>query len=377
MVRFLRSKYFRFLSRIIPKKKGLWVFVPTNYDGFFRGNLRQVFHYIRENEKHITVFAVDIKHAESARNGIFSSHHIISHHNIFISIWLKLRAELILVDASGSLFSGNFKVAILWHGVGFKNTGAMCLNNSVAIERTAAVKKKIIFITAGSEADRDKQTKSFLTENVYVTGYPRNDVLFDTLNVSAIKKSLGLNGFNRVIAYAPTFRDIPLVQPFSSKFLQKLQGKLEKENAVFILKRHPIDEFTRVDGRFKNIMDMTDRNCDVQDLLKVSDILISDYSSIVTDFALLRRPIVFYLYDHEHYLEHCRDFYYNLDEVLPGPFAKDESALFRLIFDTEWFCDDEYMKKYEKFVSFFHFYQDAGSTKRVVNRLKEILGKSS
>lgn len=102
-----------------------------------------------------------------------------------------------------------------------------------------------------------------------------------------------------------------------------------------------------------------------------TDILITDYSSIVTDFILTERPIIFYFFDYEDYINHSRKFYYDLLSILPGPFAYDEWELYNLLLNIDWFQDPNYIKRYQAFINMFHEYKDGRSCLRLNKKLQE------
>ena len=104
---------------------------------------------------------------------------------------------------------------------------------------------------------------------------------------------------------------------------------------------------------------------DINDLYIASDLLITDYSSVFFDYSILQRPIIFYMYDLEHYANEMRGFYLSLDE-LPGPIVKDEDALIDEIKKADGWQADE---KYREFVKRFNPYEDGNSSKRVLARI--------
>ena len=83
------------------------------------------------------------------------------------------------------------------------------------------------------------------------------------------------------------------------------------------------------------------------------------------DYSILERPVIFYMYDLEHYANEMRGFYLSLDE-LPGPIVKDETALIEEIKKTEGWTADE---KYREFVKRFNPYEDGNSSKRVLAKI--------
>ena len=104
---------------------------------------------------------------------------------------------------------------------------------------------------------------------------------------------------------------------------------------------------------------------DINDLYIASDLLVTDYSSVFFDYANLERPIIFYMYDLEHYANEMRGFYLSLDE-LPGPIVRDEYALISEIkASKEWKPDAKYLGFKER----FNPYEDGNSSKRVLYRV--------
>ena len=106
---------------------------------------------------------------------------------------------------------------------------------------------------------------------------------------------------------------------------------------------------------------------DINDLYIASDILVTDYSSVFFDFSILGKPVIFYMYDLEHYANEMRGFYLSLDE-LPGPIVRDEDALIDEIRRTDgWTADNKYLE----FKKRFNPYEDGNSSKRVLKRVIE------
>ncbi|MGL5126224.1 MAG: CDP-glycerol glycerophosphotransferase family protein, partial [Fusobacteriaceae bacterium] len=88
---------------------------------------------------------------------------------------------------------------------------------------------------------------------------------------------------------------------------------------------------------------------DIQELYMASDILITDYSSVFFDYALLKKPIIFYPYDYEHYKNKERGFYFEYDKIVPGPIAHNQKELLKLLLKLE-----EDKKVYENKINVFN-----------------------
>ena len=114
----------------------------------------------------------------------------------------------------------------------------------------------------------------------------------------------------------------------------------------------------------EDIYNVSDYN-DINDLYIISDLLITDYSSVFFDYSVLKRPIIFYMYDLEDYKHNLRDFYIDLKE-LPGPIVEKEKDLIKAIEKSKDFKVDA---KYKKFNDRFTYLEDGEASKRVVNKI--------
>ena len=114
------------------------------------------------------------------------------------------------------------------------------------------------------------------------------------------------------------------------------------------------------------IYDVSDYS-DINDLYILGDLIITDYSSVFFDYANLKRPMMFYMYDLSDYKNNMRDFYIDLDE-LPGPIVEKEEDLYNEIanIDNYW---KKYDKKYEKFNKKYNYLDDENSSKRVLDEI--------
>ena len=162
--------------------------------------------------------------------------------------------------------------------------------------------------------------------------------------------------------YSPTFRDND-----KDKFKLKLdidlmKEKLEKLGYILFLRLHPSikkDDIS-VDNIFSYDFSKYEQ---VSDLFIVSDILISDYSSIIFEFSIMKKPILFYSYDVEEYIKD-RGFYYNYYEFIPNKINYTTEEVINSIINKEWD-----LERIEEFARYFFNPFDGNSTERV---LKEV-----
>lgn len=354
---------------LVPKKKNSFVFVPLHDHHNISGNIATLFSYLQKNHPEIDVLLVTYrknKYNEAVAKGFPAK--LLK----YGFLWNLIRAEYIILDSHTKLFyKGNFKLIQLWHGAGYKNFDLLA--EEYVDEGTLKWKKKIYpkyeLITATSESDRQKKNASFGVTCSRITGIPRFDVFFNSTD--NYKKEFGLDTYRTVITYAPTFRDYATGNAFTDSFWSKLQVFLEQESAVFVIKKHPLEEHLNPPTHFKNIMDLSSAN--VENLLLATDVLITDYSSIATDFSLTNKPILIYAYDFEEYLERCRSMFYDLKEILPKPIMYEENELlYRLGNLEELSVNLEYRKSYNNFKETFHKYKDGSSSKRVFEEIQKL-----
>lgn len=359
------------ISYIIPKKKDYYAFFPTVYTkGEFYGNVKALMSYIAQNHSEIetVLLSLDKGVIQKAQSNDFATKR-----TILGITWASLRAEHILINTAtaGDFRIGRFSIIQLWHGSGFKEVGLLRPDYKYQVDRLKLNFKKFKLIISTSKSDAKKQNTSFNSTAAVVTGYPRNDLFFqDKSHFNDLKIKYGLKKYNRIISYTPTFRDYKSPTPFSEVFYQNLQSFLEKSNTVFIIKKHPADKFFKFPETFKNIQDLSHKFSNTQELLLITDLLISDYSSIITDFALTKKPILIYPYDLKQYKEKSRPMYYDIEKILPQPFIKDENDLLEKLKDESWMKTPLAINSYENFVQTFHQYLDGNSSKRVMEALQ-------
>ncbi len=202
---------------------------------------------------------------------------------------------------------------------------------------------------------------------ILTTGYPRTDRLFAFSENDAVdmKKKLNLPINKKIILYAPTWR---VRNRFDMMLdLDRMRGALSEEYILLIRLHHLTAAAYIVPEDRKFIFDLTSYQY-VEDLYNISDILITDYSSVMFDFALLNKPMIFYVYDIEEYSEHLRGMYIDFKNEAPGPLAHSTDELVRMIqnIDSEV---EKCKKKMENFMKKFLTYEKENSCELIVKRV--------
>jgi len=275
------------------------------------------------------------------------------------------------------LLPGRFNKIETWHGMGVKEVfwrvppvfnlpGLKQIIKKLAIHESKSYKA----IITCSDSLQDRAYSVFQNNNIKIIGYPRNDVFFDKSSVyNNFYEKLKLEQYDKVILYCPTYREDLLPRnPFSKEFYIQLNNYLKSKNFILLDKRHINEEINQDYLSLSNIVDISNKIDDLQDLLVYTDIMITDYSSAFVDFCLTERPIIFYPYDYEEY-EKTRgliDYF----KYLPGFIARTETELLNYIKTLDKITlDENYKKKYQMIKNVYHFYQDGKSSERLFNLL--------
>ncbi len=206
-------------------------------------------------------------------------------------------------------------------------------------------------------------------ENILIeTGYPRNDLLyrFDSEFVSEQKRKLGIPEDKKVILYAPTFRDnqhngAGYVYDLALDF-DRLQKELEDEYVILLRVHYFVARQFDFESSGGFVYDVSSLD-DITPLYTISDILVTDYSSVFFDYANLKRPMIFYMYDMEEYANDIRGFYIDLSE-LPGPIVKTEDELIRAIREAD---GQSYDDVYSAFNKKYNSLDDGNASRRVAD----------
>ncbi|MBY0097112.1 bifunctional glycosyltransferase/CDP-glycerol:glycerophosphate glycerophosphotransferase [Mesobacillus maritimus] len=206
-------------------------------------------------------------------------------------------------------------------------------------------------------------------------GYPRNDLLYAPdrmVRASQIKKALGIPEEKKVVLYAPTWRDDDFYEPGKYKFdlkldLKKMKDKLGEQYVVALRMHYFIADNLNIEG-LEGFAYNLSKYDDIAELYLISDILITDYSSVFFDYANLKRPILFYTYDLEKYRDQLRGFYIDFENEAPGPLLKTSGEVIETIQNIE-LIEKTYEKTYEEFYEKFCSWHDGKSTEKIVKRV--------
>lgn len=210
-------------------------------------------------------------------------------------------------------------------------------------------------------------------------GYPRNDVLFRDNNpekIAELKKSLGLPLDKKIILYAPTWRDDEYDATGKYEFRPKLDFKKLKDvfsgNAVMAVKYHYLIG-ERIDwSGFEGFVYPFNAQADINVLYLVSDVMITDYSSVMFDYSLLHKPMYFYAYDLEKYRDSLRGFYFDFLGEIPGPVSQTTDELIKDLSMSDEEFERLYGEKEKAFYKKFHTYENGTASDSIIKLIGEL-----
>lgn len=270
-----------------------------------------------------------------------------------------------------------------WHGTPLKKLGADI--QEVHMPGTTTEKYKKNFIYEANKWDYLISPNAYSTEifrrafaynnRIIETGYPRNDILFTHNNeqdIASIKNKLNIPLHKKVMLYAPTWRDDDYHSVGKYKLdlqldLSVMKEKLGEDYILLLRTHYLIADNIDLTGFEDFVYDFSYYG-DISELYLVSDLLVTDYSSVFFDFANLQRPILFFVYDIDQYREKIRGFYFEFEKYAPGPLVKTTDELITELKNIErkgYAPADSTMD----FMKRFCYLENGESTKRVVNKV--------
>ncbi|NBE97024.1 CDP-glycerol glycerophosphotransferase family protein [Nonomuraea sp. KC401] len=289
-------------------------------------------------------------HAALAR-----SRHIIA--NAFLPTWFRAREDQVVVQT--------------WHGTPAKHMG----NDQPHMQRdprppiwhrqAAEVRGWDLLLSQSPWATPVLRKAFGYKGEVLESGLPRNDVLTSPDRealAAAVRARLGLAPGKRVILYAPTWRDYDRKNAMVKLDLAKAREALGADHEILV-RAHPMQAMPAVPDIARDVTTYPD----IAELLLVTDVLVTDYSSVMFDFACTGRPIVFYGYDLAKYSSK-RGLYIDLPEQAPGPVLSTSAEVIDALRSIDEVAA-AHADRYDAFRATFAPKDDGKATARVVDHL--------
>ena len=359
------------ITKFFHLKKGNTVLFTSDSRAEMSGNFEYVYNeMLRQNlDKKYKIHALFKSNISVRRNFI----------DKFKFPYLLGKADYIFVDDFHPLlytvkFRKSQEIIQVWHAVGaFKTVGYSRTGKKGGPFFNSVNHRNYTKAFVSSETDIPFYGEAFgiKEQNIIPTGVPRTDILFDQDYEKAIvadmEEALPIVKGKQVILFAPTFRGSghhTAHYPFFKIDFARFARYCRENNAIVLFKMHPfVKNKLNIPREYQEyFVDVSDFR-EVNDILFITDILISDYSSLVYEFAVFKRPMLFYAFDLEDYIT-SRDFYEPYETFVPGKIVESFNdlivALDQKDFDVE---------KVEPFLDKHFKYQDGRSSERLVRNV--------
>ncbi|WP_455717267.1 CDP-glycerol glycerophosphotransferase family protein, partial [Anaerosporobacter sp.] len=281
-------------------------------------------------------------------------------------VWMRKRKDTVFIQT--------------WHGTPLKK---LVFDQEEVMSATPLYKKQVYeqsriwdYLISDNAFSTEVFGSAFLYDKeILESGYPRNDLLYqiDMDQIAKkIKRKLKLPANKKIILYAPTWRDDEYYDKGQYKFelhmdLVKYQKELGDEYIILVRTHYFISDQLDL-NQYKGFAHNVSKYDDISELYLISDICITDYSSVFFDYANLRRPILFYTYDLEKYRDMLRGFYLDIEKDVPGPLLFNDEQVIESIKNIEQ-VKIEYKKVYEDFCNRFCYLDDGNASKRIVEKV--------
>lgn len=303
--------------------------------------------------------------------------------NLFKYITLVASARIVITSHGCSKLKKSQTYIEVWHGVPLKKLGLPLGQGKITFAdkyiSSSETYSTILNACMGSESE------------YYITGFPRTDYFFrDNEKVLELFKSLGLNDDNKKIVFMPTFRKAlgrveseidrnTNVFGFNDVSVEEMNKLLVNENIEILMKLHPAEESKYKDSikdlsniRLITKENLLDNNLDIYEILRYSDGLITDYSSVYFDYLLLNKPIVFLDTDINEYSNNRGFMLEPLEIWRPGDSVKNYNEFIQTINNISQ-NNDANISKRELVTNIIFRFKDGKSCERLNKKILEIL----
>ncbi len=220
-------------------------------------------------------------------------------------------------------------------------------------------------------------------DRILEIGYPRNDVLVNRQNdqdyINEIRENLNIPQDKKVITYAPTWRDDEFIKKGQYLFnlqidLENLYQQIGDEYVILLRMHYLIANALDLSGYEDFAVDVSNYD-DVSEIFLISDALITDYSSVMFDYGILKRPQFFFAYDIEKYDKGLRGFYMDYKKDLPGPIFTDPQQLAESLKDIPK-VQNEYQDKIDAFYDRFCSVDNGKASQYIGDMIHENIEKN-
>lgn len=342
------------------KVKNQVLFITIRKDGKLEGNAKALYPFVKGKKK---IVAARLPHDEKTINKMVKA--VMSSKVIVTDDYLKYIRYFILKPEQ--------RVIQLWHACGaFKKFGQRGTNMTIKTDNATHAQYNLVCVSGSQIRDLYADAFNIDLKKVRAIGTPRTDDFFNQKLIEKTRKAIYhkypefKDSFN--IIYAPTFRDVGEGrQVFEPEIDFDRLSKSLLPNQQFIICPHPVMKNDIIPHKYDNIKVI--RDFSTNDLMFISDMLVTDYSSVIFEYALLNKPIAFYCYDLSKY---NRGFYLKYPDDLPGEIYTNQDEFEEFIRDGS---KHTISVKHQEFVDKYMTGCDGNSCERISKLINSYMGK--
>ncbi|MCR4715862.1 MAG: CDP-glycerol glycerophosphotransferase family protein [Lachnospiraceae bacterium] len=377
---------YRILAMILPLSKDVVIF-ESNVGRNYSGNVRSIYEYMIEqglDDKYRFVWSIeDTKTLIPGKTKIVRRTRLkYLYYMAIAKVWVSdSRMPKWLIKREGVTYIQT------WHGTPLKKLAldmdVLSMGGSTDVEKYRANFKANTstwdYLISQNHFSSETFRRCFdFKKEMLEIGYPRNDVLFKMNNekdIVSLKKRLKLPLDKKIILYAPTWRDDQFYEKSRYKFVSDMDYQhmmdVLGDEYIMIVKFHYLVQDNIDWSKYKGFIYEFNQHADIAELYLVADMLITDYSSVMFDYSLLKRPMFFFAYDMENYKNNLRGFYFDFLETAPGPIVETTKDLADSIKNYK---KEDWEVKYQEFHDKFNHCDDGLASKKVSDLIEKKLG---
>jgi len=380
------------LSTVVPKKENLWLYSCRQGDAFAE-NSRYLFEHTLQ--QHPTIDAIWITKSWRIRHELKELNYPVCFAYSPTGYWLSLRAACVFISNFGQSCADYNDYATgpkttkiqLWHGSPMKRIGEARVDlapASLVSQLRKRLKATFPFyknrtachkMLAASPKVASALSAAFNLQphHIWIAGYPKNDRWLSNVRRSEVIE--GSSSLERSVIYMPTWRDdCPQLFTHFDFDLERMNGNFKANNIHFYIKVHHfsvkelrvdingIDEKSNV-----HVLEIED----IYQSLEKYDLLVTDYSSILFDYLLADRPVVFAPFDYDDYIQNEVGFLSDYGELTPGLCAKNWKELEEHILTA--FAQDDFSDQRRRLCNVYNAQQGTNSCKNVIALTRKLM----
>src|SRR4051794_5830759 len=274
-----------------------------------------------------------------------------------------------------------------WHGTPLKTIGmdsASWTDSASRRRQLREYQKWDLLLSPNRHSSEIYRRALGFDGEILEVGYPRNDVLNsperDDIR-QRVRRDLGIPDGARVVLYMPTYRDDQWDENGRPRYVHKLDVETLRRTLTDDSSHSGTVLLTRMHIFLRKGLEAEETDpfvrdvslhSEINELYLAADVLITDYSSAIFDFAVTGKPMLFYTYDLEHYRDKLRGLYLDLEADAPGPLCRTTEELAEALNDLPATVE-QYRAAYDAFSERFCYLEDGHAAERAVDRILELI----